>query len=777
VEIEVERAAADTEVHRSLVDQSPDMIVRVARDGKLTFASPASAALLGYEPEALLGRLLSSLVHHDDRVALAALEACRTSTRREVRLRHRDGRWIWTEQVAGVVLDDDGRVAQRQLAVRSIEARKQDDLALRESLQRYRALADNFPAGAVFLFDRDTRYLVATGAALPFLGVEPGSLEGKTPEEAFGGERGLRVGGLYREALAGTSRSWRDDHAGGRIFSISIAPVRDPAGVVIAGLAIAEDITERALDDEERAALHEIAQAVARSAGLPEVLEIAVAGVAARFRARVSSIVRFDTPEIGTILVMAPEIPEPLLANPIVPLSDRTATGLVSLTGRPAAVEGYDESTEFGAGLRSRGLNAGAAAPIRIRGELWGALAVAGSEQQWAGPVDVDRLGRFAELVAVAISNADAWDTLTRHAATDGVTGLANYRTFQERLQDEVERASRYDRDLSVVLFDLDHFKQINDLCGHQVGDQVLAETARRIEAQSRQGELVARTGGEEFAWILPEANAHGAFAAAERVRRAMEETPFAEAGRVTVSAGVCSLAESTGAMDLIRLADRALYRAKDAGRNVTRRHGEEPPAPALTALDGFERFQTMSGIRALARAIDAKDSSTRDHSERVAKLAQLIAAELDWSPRRINLLHAAGLLHDVGKIAVPDEILLKPGRLTSEEFDEIQRHAALGGQIVAEVMDEAQADWVRSHHERWDGNGYPDGLAGEAISDGAQILAVADAFDVMTTSRSYKVTLDHDDAMEECRREAGLQFSPSVVVALARLLERGVLG
>ncbi|MGI9539262.1 MAG: HD-GYP domain-containing protein [Miltoncostaeaceae bacterium] len=191
---------------------------------------------------------------------------------------------------------------------------------------------------------------------------------------------------------------------------------------------------------------------------------------------------------------------------------------------------------------------------------------------------------------------------------------------------------------------------------------------------------------------------------------------------------------------------------------------------------DGLARQQALQSIRVLARAVDAKDSSTREHSERVADVAVQIAHVLGWDLPRAAELRESGLVHDVGKIAVPDSILFKPSRLTEGEFEIVKQHAAVGAEMVGDVLTDKQVSWVRGHHERWDGRGYPDGLAGEMIPTGARILALADSWDVMTAERPYSASRSSVDALEECRRCSGAQFWPVAVDALARLCEAGAL-
>ena len=182
-------------------------------------------------------------------------------------------------------------------------------------------------------------------------------------------------------------------------------------------------------------------------------------------------------------------------------------------------------------------------------------------------------------------------------------------------------------------------------------------------------------------------------------------------------------------------------------------------------------RSQALAGLRALARAIDAKDPTTRQHSDRVAALAATIAHEVGWNADRGQALHEAALIHDIGKIGVADSILLKPGRLTPEEYEDIKRHAELGANIVEGVLSPEQVEWIRWHHERPDGRGYPDGLRAAAIPDGAAIIALADSWDVMTVARPYSPPKTHEQALRECRELIGRQFHADLVGALSRVV------
>lgn len=389
----------------------------------------------------------------------------------------------------------------------------------------------------------------------------------------------------------------------------------------------------------------------------------------------------------------------------------------------------------------------------------------------------------LAGMAAVALANARLRAAVQRGhaqagdgATTDPLTGLANHRAFQERLGQEVTRARRHGRSLSLALVDIDRFRRVNETHGHRTGDRVLVEVTRRLREQARASDVLGRVGGEEIAWLMPETGAMEAWQAVDRARQAISGTPLERVGAVTVSAGVCDLERAGSAPELARLAEGALYWAKQHGRDVAFLYS---PAVVeeLSAQDRAERLhrlQALQSIRVLARAVDAKDPLTLEHSERVADVAVAIAAAMGWGSERLARLREAGLVHDVGKIGIRDRILFKPGRLTPAEYGEIVRHAEIGAEMLGDVLTPEQVAWVRGHHERWDGTGYPDRLAGRAIPDGARVLTLADAWDVMTSGRSYHEPLTAEEALAECERCAGAQFWGDAVGVLVRLVRSG---
>jgi diguanylate cyclase (GGDEF)-like protein len=428
---------------------------------------------------------------------------------------------------------------------------------------------------------------------------------------------------------------------------------------------------------------------------------------------------------------------------------------------------------------RSLGCAASVIAPISVRGLLWGAI-FAGSAVPGAFSLeDEQRLTGFSDLAASAVANVEDRARLAAQALLDPLTGLANQRALYQRLDADVASAIRHDRPLSVAMLDVDRFKEINDTGGHEAGDSALRALARCLSAVARTEDTVGRAGGDEFMWILPDTTGEEALVAVERARRLIAET-VTHPGAITASAGICDLLVTSEPTQLVRLADAALYSSKAAGRDRATLYDADLPggddSGAGSREAQLERDHALHGLRALARAIDAKDAATSQHSERVSAFAGRLAQAAGWPEERVALLREAALVHDVGKIGVPDAVLRKPGRLTGSEWSQMKLHAELSAQIVGSVLTEEQVHWIHRHHERPDGGGYPAGVGAEAIPDGAGLIALADAWDVMCAGRPYSPRRSVDEALAECRRLAGHQFTEEAVRALLALHESGAL-
>ena len=372
-------------------------------------------------------------------------------------------------------------------------------------------------------------------------------------------------------------------------------------------------------------------------------------------------------------------------------------------------------------------------------------------------------------LLAIALYQRSTFRELRamRLALTDPLTGLGNHRHFHDRLERELADSEAQGYPLSLCLVDIDDFKRINDRFGHPGGDKVLAQLATNL----RQGGEAFRLGGDEFAILLPGRDEEGARMAAEAIVSRIADTDVPPAGPVTVSAGIATLPLNDVDRDeLVRRADSALYWAKEYGKNQTRVY--RPDVVEIAELKrlaaGPDRAARFRAASSLAKAVDARDAYTGSHSERVSDLAARIATRMGVDREQVELTRLAASLHDLGKLAIPEEILRKPGPLSETERLVLERHPQIGYRMLESLGVDPVADWVLHHHERWDGTGYPDALGGEEIPLGARIIFVADAYDAMTSDRVYRGRLTDDEAIAELARCSGSQFDPDVVATLA---------
>jgi diguanylate cyclase (GGDEF)-like protein/putative nucleotidyltransferase with HDIG domain len=449
--------------------------------------------------------------------------------------------------------------------------------------------------------------------------------------------------------------------------------------------------------------------------------------------------------------------------------------------------------------------------PMVYGRETLAVLSLASFQEDAFPPQDVLTLETLADQLAVALRNARAYQTAKQEAITDGLTHLKTHRFFMEALEGEWRRAPRASRHFSLIMMDLDGFKRVNDRYGHVEGDRVLVAVARLLEARSRQSNVLSRYGGDEFAILMPEGALEQAETLAERLRASLAADPFLASHGLTASFGLATFpVHGATPEEILRIADAGMYLAKhEKGNRV--RTASNPASPnheweqrLLEAYLGvavkrmfatgpeafnqyFKRFQEatqnaqgeglslLDTVTALAFAIDAKDHYTQGHSQSVSRLAAQIGRQLGLPDSELEEIRLAGILHDIGKIGIPESVLNKPTRLTDEEHQIMKSHAALGDKILEPLKVRAIQRirrMVRHHHECFDGRGYPDGLSGDTIPLGARILAIADAFDTMVTRRSYKLGFSVPEAVAELRRCRGGHFDSQLVDAFLLSLE-----
>jgi diguanylate cyclase (GGDEF)-like protein len=394
------------------------------------------------------------------------------------------------------------------------------------------------------------------------------------------------------------------------------------------------------------------------------------------------------------------------------------------------------------------------------------------------------RIGTVCRMIALQ-------ERLSAQANTDELTGLYNRRKMGELLEREVLQAKSHVSSLSLLMFDLDHFKSINDSYGHLGGDTVLRQFAQVMSENIYPLDIAARYGGEEFVVIMPDTDREKAVQAAERLLKKVESFTWkisTERLSITTSIGVgtMEIQDSITTEELIKRADTALYYAKNQGRDQVAHWDDIDTDKAIPPQDvsGLECRvshlaqqlcqQTLGSISALARAIEAKDKYLVNHSENVQAYALAIAHEFGLATDFQEKLSVAAQLHDLGKIGIPDQILQKNGPLTDEEYKIIKQHPLISVRIIEPLpIFDGELQIIRHHHERYDGGGYPDSLSEKEIPFGARILALADSFDAITSDRVYRKARLYSDAKDEIVRCSGSQFDPEVVEAFLVAYEK----
>lgn len=421
---------------------------------------------------------------------------------------------------------------------------------------------------------------------------------------------------------------------------------------------------------------------------------------------------------------------------------------------------------------------------------------------------------KFCKVVANssanAIKNAQFYEQLRLQAKTDGLTKLLNHRSFLEKYQEEIKRSKVNNTPFSILLIDVDNFKSLNDSFGHQYGDVVLNKIGTCLKNNIRGIDIAARYGGDEFICLLPETHNDQSVIVANRIMKKIKDKLKNDNIEASVSIGIATYQYHTiDPTVLLQLADQAMYLAKYKGGDqifsFAENETQDPYFLNKTVSETFQILKTLSRfddgkeivsdltdqlakmftgnatsrspyeiVTSLSSALDARDHYTNGHSERAIEFAKKIAVKLEMSEKQIEELEYLCLLHDIGKIGIPDHILNKPGKLSLEEMEIMKRHPEIGEKIIAPL--DAMKNLmplIRHHQEYYDGNGYPDGLSGEAVPLACRILSVVDTFDAMTSDRPYRKALPKESAIAELRRCAGSQFDPMIVEIFIEVLEK----
>ncbi|MGQ9546341.1 MAG: diguanylate cyclase [Dehalococcoidia bacterium] len=417
--------------------------------------------------------------------------------------------------------------------------------------------------------------------------------------------------------------------------------------------------------------------------------------------------------------------------------------------------------------------------PLIVTDRAIGSLILASRKPNAYNPRQIRLLEKVASQIAAPVENAKLYARLEQKSRVDDVTGLFNRRHFEERLKEEVSRHSRYGDVFSILMLDLDNFKTYNDTYGHPAGDILLGQVGKIIRGGIRSVDQAFRYGGDEFVVILPETAGDDAYVVAERIREQIAMEMKRRAVTVTCSIGLASYPiDGVVADELVDMADVGLYRAKRTGGNricLSSKVCAESVHEGVLR-ESYNEHNSLGAAYTLVSVAEARDPYSYGHSRKVKTYAVALAEAIGLSPEEVSKVGTAALLHDIGKIGIPDEVLGKRGTLDEENWDAIKTHPRLGANIVATIPNLAPCvSSILYHHERWDGSGYPEGLKGEEIPLEARILGIADSFEAMTSARLYRPPMPLEEVIKELKRGAGTQFDPELIETFVGLIEAGL--
>jgi diguanylate cyclase (GGDEF)-like protein/putative nucleotidyltransferase with HDIG domain len=508
-------------------------------------------------------------------------------------------------------------------------------------------------------------------------------------------------------------------------------------------------------------------------------------------------------------------------------------TGLVGQVARNGQLAAYNANIPADVGFKPLlpDTLAAIALPVFYAEQLHGILYVESSQPADFSEEEVLLLRTLADLIAGALHNALSFQKAQEQAITDGLTGVKTHRFFMEALSAEWKRSTRAGRAFALVLMDLDRFKFVNDFYGHLEGDLVLQRVGHILETNCRRSDVVARYGGDEFVILMPETNMEHARQLASKLRGWVSADPLLREKNISASFGIaCYPLHGSSPQELIQVADASMYLSKHQGGNAVSTADHFDPNEAkkwkrdvleaylgvtlkrlfATGPEAFEEIYSrlkqfteslaategpkgssgagagapegpqalpqavLDTVTSLAFAIDAKDHYTQGHSQKVSAYAALIAEALDLSDLEVEEIRLGGVLHDIGKVAIPENILNKNGPLNPDEWETMKSHVTFGAKILDPLTPLARIrEMVLHHHEFFDGSGYPRAMAGEEIPLGARIIAVADAYDTITSDRTYKKARAAAEALAELQRCANAQFDGKIVEVFVRAMRK----
>ena len=765
-----------------------DGIVVVDLSGNIIDVNQATLRLHGYSSrDELIGRNSLDLISEESRggaieTMMKALPENR-GAKLEYTLLKKDGGRADGEGSANLLRDSEGDPIGIVVVTREITERKRMEQALRESEERYRSVIEN--ANDAIVVAQDGLLKFFNSKAMEIMGYSRDELSSTPFLKLIHPDDRQMVADRHLRRLAGEALppmyTFRIIDKEGNTKWVEINAVVIQWEEKPATLNFLSDITERKAAEQELhkrnrelTAINAIAQSLTQHTRLNKVLQTALYSTLEVTGLLTGGIWLFDEDKDKLVLAIHRGFGRKFeRAMSRMPMEEDIASKVMAISD---ITSNKDLPHKYRETSRLDGLQSAINIPLKSKGKTLGVINLFSHNRKDFSGEDLQLLETIGGEIGVAIENAKLLERLSEQSETDELTGLYNRRHFYDTLDNETYRTWRSGRCFSLAILDLDGFKRYNDRFGHTSGDAVLKQFASAVKEALRKSDTAFRYGGDEFAVILPATGSDRAKKIIERVRDKWAKTSGEQYPRldppIRFSAGIAQFPEDSETSDgLVFLADTALFTAK-RGRGYKSTMASELGELPIDARSPA----TVDQVYALAATVDARSPYTSGHADRVATVSSFIGRAIGLPKEDLEQLMTASLLHDIGKLGVPDLILRKPETLTRDERRVIEKHAAEGAKILSHVRELATlAPIVLHHHEWYNGEGYPEGLKGEDIPLLSRIITVADSYDTMVTPLPHRQAMTHEDALDELRRYSGIQFDPDLVEAFAESASDGI--